>query len=321
MESCRSGPQKKPSADCPAQPPRATRRPYRACKGAPVGSLAVSQQAHLQHNYAALEARTEDTSATYDEHATARGAAGQTPDEPPRQSVQRRGTRVEMGTNTATEPAEQPAWATEAWVRGYLDYARSEGDVGRPNAHAEQAAAQDLDLWINRITTGERLALGVRIRWLLTSHSRHLEDATRTMADVAFGYGAKPYTPPTTMDHPSQWHYVVTRLVAHMGTYSLDKMNVLHWLWHQRAALRIRTAMRRHNIWGIPGSPGYRGHASGHRQPRSQEVPGPPRKKARHDSPGRHQGPPPCVGSPSGTHGSPSQSIPPRRDRGCLLSR
>ena len=71
--------------------------------------------------------------------------------------------RVETGTNTATEPAEQPPWATPAWGRGHLDYARSEGDARCPNIHAEQAAAQDLDLWIARITTGEQLALGVSI--------------------------------------------------------------------------------------------------------------------------------------------------------------
>ena len=93
-------------------------------------------------------------------------------------------------------------------------------------------------------------------------------------------------------------------------------MNGLHWRWHQHAALRICTAMQRHNIWAIPGSPGYQGHASGHRRPRSQEVPEPPRQTARHNSPGRHQGPPPGVGSPSGTYKSPLRPFAPRRDRG-----
>ena len=48
------------------------------------------------------------------------------------------------------------------------------------------------------------------------------------MADVAFGHQAEPHAPPTTRDHPSQWHYVATRLVVHMGTYSPDEMNGLH---------------------------------------------------------------------------------------------
>ena len=125
------------------------------------------------------------------------------------------------------------------------------------------------------------------------------------MADVAFGHRPEPHAPPTTIDHPSQWHYVATRLMAHMGTYSPDEMNGLHWLWHQHAALRIRAAMQRHNIWANPGSWGYQGHTSGHRRPRSQEVPELPRQTARHDFPRRNQGPPPGVGSPSSTHGSP----------------
>ena len=134
------------------------------------------------------------------------------------------------------------------------------------------------------------------------------------MSDVTFGHRAEPHAPPTTTDHPGQWHYVANQLMAHMGTYSPDEMNGLHWLWHQGAALRIHTAMQRHNIWAIPGSPGYQGHASGHRRPRSQEVPEPPRQVARHNSPGRHQGPPPGMGSPSGTYRSPLRPFAPRRD-------
>ena len=70
---------------------------------------------------------------------------------------------METGTNTSSEPAEQPPWATPAWGRGHLDLAPWDGDARRPNTQAEQAAAQDLDLWITRITTGEQLALGVSI--------------------------------------------------------------------------------------------------------------------------------------------------------------
>ena len=99
------------------------------------------------------------------------------------------------------------------------------------------------------------------------------------MADVAFSYRAEPHSPRTTMDHPGQWHYVATRLMAHMGTYSRDKMNGLHRRWHQRAALRMRTAMQRHNIWAIAQSPGYQGRASGHKRRRCQEVPEAPGKR------------------------------------------
>ena len=249
----------------------------------------MSREAHLQRDYAAPEARTEDTAVTCDGHTTPSGAADQTPDEPPRHSAQGSGTRVGKGTNTASEPAEQPPSAPPAWGRRHLEYARSEGDVPRPTA-TEQAAANDLDLWINRMTTAERLALAVSIRWLLTSHSHHLEDGTRTMADVDFGHRAARHAPPTTMDHSSQWHYVATWLRAHVGAYSPDEMNGLHWFWHQRAALHIQATMQRLNIWAIPRSPGSQGLALGHWRPRSQEVPEPPSQTAHHDSPRRHQG-------------------------------
>ena len=104
------------------------------------------------------------------------------------------------------------------------------------------------------------------------------------MADVRFGHRTG-HTPPATMDRPDQWRYVATRLMAHMGAYSPDEMNGLHWRWHQHAALRIQAAMQDHNIWNIPGSPGHEGHAPGHRQPRSQVVPEPPTQAARRNSP------------------------------------
>ena len=62
------------------------------------------------------------------------------------------------------------------------------------------------------------------------------------MADVTFGH-RKGHTPLATMNHPSQWHYVATWLMAHMGAYSPDEMSGLHYQWHQRAALRIRAGM------------------------------------------------------------------------------
>ena len=121
------------------------------------------------------------------------------------------------------------------------------------------------------------------------------------------------HMPPATMDHPGQWHYVATRLMAHMGAYNPDEMNGLHCQWHQRAALRIRATMQEPNIWDIPGSPGYRGHASGHRRPRSQDVREPPRQAARRNSQERPRGPPPGMGSPSGTYRSPLRPFAPQR--------
>ena len=222
MECCRSAPHTDPTLAAPRGHPEALDDHAGGTR------LTMSRQAHLQRDYAALGAQTEHAAPTDDGHATASGAADQTPDEPPRHSTQGGGTRVETGTNTASERCDQPPGTTPSWGRGHLDYARSEGDARRPSTQAEQAAAKDLDLWIDRITTGERLALAVSIRWLFTSQSRHLEKGTRTMADVTFGHRAEPHAPPSTMDHPGQCHYVATRLMAHMATYSPDEMNGLH---------------------------------------------------------------------------------------------
>ena len=120
------------------------------------------------------------------------------------------------------------------------------------------------------------------------------------MADVTFGHRTG-HTPPATMEHPGQWRYVATWLMAHMGAYSPDEMNGLHWWWHQRAALRIRTAMQDHNIWDIP---------------RSQDVPEPRRQAARRNSPEHPRGPPPGRGSPSGTYSSPLRPFAPQRSPG-----
>ena len=135
------------------------------------------------------------------------------------------------------------------------------------------------------------------------------------MADITFGH-RMGHTPPATMNHPGQWHYVATRFMAHMGAYSPDEMNGLHWQWHQRTALRIRAAMQQHNIWDIPGSPGYQGHFSRHWRPPSQDVPGPPRQAARRNSPERPRGPPPGMCSPSGTYRGPLHPFAPRRGPG-----
>ena len=119
---------------------------------------------------------------------------------------------MEAATNTASEAIGPPPGTAPPWGRGHLDYASLEGDANRPGEQAELAATRDLGLWVPRLTAGEQLALAVSIRWLLTSRSRHLAEESRTMADVTFGHRTG-HTPPATMDHLGQWHYVATRLI------------------------------------------------------------------------------------------------------------
>ena len=302
MKSCRGDPHTVPAPATPRVHPEPRR------DQAEDTSLTASQQAHLQRNYNALGQVT----TAGEGQATASGAADLTTDE---RGSPAEGARVEAATNTANEPIGPPPGTAPLWGRGHLDYACLEGDASHPSEQAEQAATQDLGLWVPRLTAGEQLALAVRIRWLPSSRSRHLAEGTRTMADLTFGHRTG-HTPPITINHPGQWHYVATRLMAHMGAYSLDEMNGLHWQWHQRAALRIRATMQDHDIWEIPGSPGYQGPASGHRRPRSQDVPEPPRQAARRNSPERPRGPPPGRGSPSGTYSSPLRPFAPQRSPG-----
>ena len=263
MDSCRDDPQAVPVPETPRVQPEPQRHQ------ADDTPLKVPRQAHLQRDYTTLG----QIATTGEGQATASGAADRTTD---KRNAPGEGTRVKAATNTASEPVAPPPGAARPLGRGHLDYARLEGDASHPSKQAEQEGTQDLVFWIPRLVTGEQLELAVRIRWVLSSRSRHLVEGTRTMADVTFGHRTG-HTPPATMDHPGQWRYVATRLMAHMGAYSPDEMNGLHWRWHQRAALRIRTAMQDHDIWDIPGSPGYQGHTSGHRRPRSQDVPEPPR--------------------------------------------
>ena len=134
------------------------------------------------------------------------------------------------------------------------------------------------------------------------------------MADITFGHQAehhsphhhRPSRPVALSGHPAHGAY---------GAYSPDEMNRVHWQWHQRALQRIRTAMQRHNIWApwVPGLPGTRLRPPATTVPR---APAAPRPAARRTSPGRHQGPPPGVGSPSGTYRSPLRLFAPRRDQG-----
>ena len=302
MESCMGDPHTVPA---PAAP-RNHLEPRR--DHAEDTALTISRQAHLQRDYTALGQIT----AAGEGHATASGAADRTTDEHRRPGE---GARVEAATNTASEPTGPPPGTALPWGRGHLDYACLEGDANRPGEQAEQVATRDLGLCVPRLTAGEQLALAVSIRWLLTSRSRDLAEGTRTMADVTFSHRTG-HTPPATIDHAGQWHYVATWVMAHMGAHSSDEMNGLHWQWHQRAALRIRATMQDHDIWEICGSTGYQEHAPGLRPPRSQDVPEPPRRAARRNSPECPLGPPPGVGSPSGAYRSPLQPFAPRRGPG-----
>ena len=302
MDSCRDEPRAVPAPEMPRVHPEPQR------DQADDTPLTVPRQAHLQRDYTTLG----QIAATGEGQTTASGAADRTTDE---RNAPGEGTRLEAATNTAREPVAPPPGAAPPWGRGHLDYARLEGDAGHLSEQAEQEATQDLSFWIPRLVTGEQLELAVRIRWVLSSWSCHLAEGTRTMADVTFGHRTG-HTPPATMDRPDQWRHVATRLMAHMGAYSPDEMNGLHWRWHQRAALRIRAAMQDHNIWNIPGSPGHQGHASGHWGPRSQDVPEPPRQAAHRKSPEHPRGPPPGRGSPSGTYSSPLRPFAPRRSPG-----
>ena len=153
----------------------------------------MSRQAHLQRDYTTL-GHTEHATATADGHATASGAADQTPDE---RGAPGSGARLEAGTNTAREPTGPPLGTAPPLGQGHLDYARLEGDASRPSDHAEQPAARDLGMWINRLTTKEQLALAVSIRWLLTSRSRLLGEGTAPWqtSPSPIGRGTRPPPP------------------------------------------------------------------------------------------------------------------------------
>ena len=313
MDSCRDDPHAVPAPAVPSA------HPEPQCDQAEDAPLTASRQAHLQRDRAALEQVTTEGEG----QATASGAADRTADE---RSAPGEGARVEAATNTASEPIGPPPGTAPPWGRGHLDYARLEGNASHPSEQAEHAATQDLGLWIPRLIAGEQLVLAVSIRWVLSSRSRHLGEGTRTMADVTFGHRTG-HTPPATMDHPGQWHYVATRLMAHMGAYSPDEMNGLHWQWHQRAALRIRTAMHDHGIWesldhrATKDTP----QANGGRGPRtSRSLPGrrhakTPRNARRVHHPG---GVPPLAPTEAPCHRSPrggARAVP--TPRGCKAAR
>ena len=203
MESCRGDPQAVPAQETPRVHPEPRR------DLAEKTPLTAPRQAHRQRDYTALG----QAATTGETQATASGAADRTASEC---DAPGEGARVEAATNTASEPVGPPPGTAPPPGRGHLDYARLKGNASHPSEQAEQEGTQDLGLWVPRLTAGEQLDLAVRIRWVLSSRSRHLADGTRTMADVTFSHRTG-HTPPATMDHPDQGHYVASWLMARKG--------------------------------------------------------------------------------------------------------
>ena len=79
--------------------------------------------------------------------------------------------------------------------------------------------APDLDLWLPRTSDMDQLTLQFRTRWLLMDIN-HIMNGTRTMRHVIFDHRKGRHSPPPTMGHPSQWRYVATCLMAHLGPIS-----------------------------------------------------------------------------------------------------
>ena len=122
MESCMSDPHGVPAPAAPRVCPEPRRD---RAEGTP---LTMSRQSHIQRDYTAL-GQTEHAAATGDGHATASGAADQTPDG---RGAPGSGARVEAGTNTASEPTGPTTGTATPWRRGHLDYALLAGGASPP---------------------------------------------------------------------------------------------------------------------------------------------------------------------------------------------
>ena len=301
-ESCRGDPQAIPAPETP----RVHAEPRRDQAGNT--PLTAPRQAHLQRNYTALSKLPLRARGRRPQAARRTGLrASATPQERARAwkrpltplaslSARRRGPPRPGGGGT---------WTTHAWRATPATPANKESKR-RPKTWASGPKG----LPQGSSSTWQSAFDGCFLRRPATSRREHAPWQT---SRLAIGRGKRPLPP---WNPPGQWHYGATRLMAHMGAYSLDEMNRLHWRGHQRAALRIRVAIQDHDIWDIPGSPGYQEHASGHRRPRSQDVPEPPRQAARRNSLEHPQGRPPGRGSPSGTYSSPLRPFAPRRSPG-----
>ena len=197
-----------------------------------------------------LEADGAHPTAAGDEHAGGRPVelASQ---HPRAQDAPHHGIWTPAAAGSITGPIERmPPRVAQPVGQESLDYAQQEGDAQRPSAEADRAAALDLDLWLPLTSDVEQLSLQVRTRWILMD-IHHIMHGTRTMAEVIFEHHKRQHSPPPAMEHPSQWQYVATGLMAQMGAYtpgSLDRPDLRR---HHRAALRIREALLRQNILTI----------------------------------------------------------------------
>ena len=164
-------------------------------------------------------------------------------------------------------------------------------------AEAERAAARELDLWLSGTSNVEQLTLQVRTRWLLQD-IHHIMNGTGTMADIIFDHRGGRHSPSPTIEHPSHWRYVATRLMAHMGAYTPGDLDRLNWRCIHRAALRIQEPLIRHNVWTIqtlrPLGPPAPDRARGYQRPRSPMTRGPPRQVASTSHSQSPQGQPPA---------------------------
>ena len=211
----------------------------------------TSHQAHLRRNYAALGATAETHTTTMGDGEARGQLEGVVSQRPAPQDAPVHGVRAPAETGTVSRPVEGvPPRLTRPWGQESLDYAQSKRDAQRPTAEAGRAAALDLDLWIPRISDVEQLTIQIRPPWI-PMDIQHIRTGARTMADVMFNLREGRHSPLPTMEHPGQWRYVATRLMAHMRASTQDDLNRLHWGWHHRAALRIREALIRHNVWTI----------------------------------------------------------------------
>ena len=301
IESCMGDPQTVPTLAAPRV------HPEPQSDHAGDTPLTIPRHTHFQRNHTAL-GRTRQVTAANEGHAAASGAADRTTNEC---SATGSGARVEAGTNTASEatgplpgtapcPGDGETWTTHAWR-------------ATPAAPATKRNKRRHETWAygspgfpqGSSSPWQSASDGCLLRRPATSRRA---PAPWQKSPLAIGRSTRPPPPWTTPPNGTMWPPGSWR--------NPDEMNGLHWQWHQRAALRICAIMQEHNIWDIPRSPGYQGHASGHRRPRSQDVPEPPRQAARRNSPARPRGPLPGVGPPSGTYRSPLRPFAPRRGPG-----
>ena len=113
------------------------------------------------------------------------------------------GVQTPAAADTISGPTERmPPWVAQPWGQERLDCAKSKGDVQRPSAEADRAAALDLDLWLPQTCDVEQLTLKVRTRWILMD-THHIMNGTSTMGDVIFDRGEGRHSRPSPWNTPA----------------------------------------------------------------------------------------------------------------------